>query len=256
MRKRNAIIRIVLYSLLVILLCGILISAFAINLFTVDHGNYTVSSNGSADAANVRELSINWAAGTITIATGDTDKILLSETGEFSDEYRMAFEVEDNKLNIDYSHNKIKLGLGSVPAKDLTITVPQDWYCNELELDAAAVEIKIDGLSVGKLELDCAAGEISFNGIVDNVDCDGAAMELELTCLNTPDKIDIDGATCALILNLPNDSGYSVSMDGLGCDFHSNVAFTGSDGNYRYGNEDCKVNIDGLGSEITINIAN
>lgn len=253
--KSNAIARIVLNAILILLLVAILISALGIELFSINSDSYQSANEGSVDAAIVKELSIDWAAGSITILANDTDKITFSEAGDFNSKYDMVYSIEGGKLSIEYAKDSVTVGFGAIPKKDLTITVPRSWQCEELELDAAAVELSIEGLSVGNLELDCAAGEVRFNGSVDTIDCDGAAMELSITCANKPSKINIDGAACELAVKLPAGCGYAAHITSLGGEFNSNVAFTKNDSSYKYGDESCKLFIDGLGSEVNIQIA-
>lgn len=258
--KSNAIARIVLYSLLILLLVGVLCVGLFADLFTIHGGSVTTTSTTSGEtvslnASEVSKIKIDWAAGDITIVTADTDTISFCESGEISEKYTMTYACKDGTLEIDYAKSSVTVGFGSIPSKDLTITVPQDWVCQELELDGAALEVEINGLTVREFDIDGASNEITFTGSFEILECDGAACELTLNCLEKPQKIDLDGASVEMTLCLPEDCGFLVQMDGLGCSFHSGAHSVNSSGNYMYGDEYCKVYADGLSCSITINHA-
>ena len=256
--KSNAIARIILYSLLILLLVGILCVGLFADLFTIHGGSVTTTASTtgktvSVNASGVSRIQIDWAAGAITMVTADTDTISFSESGEITEKYTMTHNLKDGTLEIDYAKSSVTVGIGSIPSKDLTITVPQDWVCQELELDGAALEVNIDGLTVQEFDIDGAANEIRFTGSLDTLECDGAACELTLNCLEKPRKIDLDGASVEMDLYLPQDCGFLVQMDGLGCSFRSDLDYTGGNGDYSYGDHYCQINADGLSCSITIN---
>lgn len=253
--KSNAIVRIVIYSLIILLLLGILLCGLFVDLYTSNTkagtGEYSrVSSSFSAE--KVSKLEIDWAAGSITINTADTDTITISESGSYDEKYSMVYNIEGHTLSIDYSKSTHVIGFGSLPEKDLVITVPTDWLCESLEIDGAALELHVDDITVNSIELDCAAMEVYFTGYFDKLDCDGAACKLNLTTASSPDSIDIDGASCQLDLTIPTDCGFLVRVDGIGCSFASNVDHVRGANNYYYGSQDCQINVDGMACKINI----
>lgn len=251
--KSNAIVRIVLYSLLIVLILGILVTVtcFDIFSFNTDSGEVVIGEEVSLNAGDISGLNIDWAAGTITIKTADTDQITFSETGDTS-QYAMTYKVEGGILAIDYAKESVKVGVNNIPGKDLTITVPLDWVCENLEFDTAAVELCVDGLTVGTLELDGAAAVLDFRGSVDQLDIDGAAVELSITATNCPSRIDVDGASCKVQLTLPADSGFLVETSGLGYSFRSDVDHESANGVYSYGDRGCRIVASGLACDISI----
>ncbi len=250
--KRNAAARIIIYSLvilalIVILLAGIGVGEFA---FQISDGNYTKGA-GSADAEEVGSLEIDWVAGSVTVQTGDVEKITFSDTGADKEQYEMGYCVKNGTLHIRYSTG-VNIGFGSYPAKDLTVTVPEGWICRELELDGASLDVEITGVSVGELNIDGAANELKFSGSLDNLDCDGASNKLTVICTNLPKKIELDGASVTLDLTLPEDCGYRAELEGLSCTFQSDYDHEHRDGEYCYGNESCEINADGVSCTIKI----
>ena len=165
--KRNAIARIVIYSLMIAIFSGILMVGLGLNLFTFrteSQGTQVTGEAVSVDADQISWLDLDWAAGSITIRTADTDQITFTESGA-TERYPMVYAISGGTLSIDYSKKNVAT-VGNIPNKDLTITVPQDWMCKGLDLDGAALEVKIEGLTVIDFDIDGAANEIVFTGSV------------------------------------------------------------------------------------------
>ena len=149
--KRNAIARIVIYSVLVVVLTGILLVGILANGFSIDFGSSggtTVESEVSVDAKDIKNLDIVWACGAITINVADTDQITFKETAPENCKYKTTYDVSGSTLELEYGSQKIAIGFGdnSIPRKDLEITVPQDWVCEQLEIDGASLNISINHL--------------------------------------------------------------------------------------------------------------
>lgn len=257
--KTSAIVRIVLYSLLFLMLLGILITGIVAGKFISGLGSWVPSGDlditeRSVSAEEYSKLDIEWAAGSINIKVGGSDKIIVKETKDSNNPYAMVTEHSDDTLTIRYG-NGISVNFGNLSSKDLTIIVPQNWHCVELSINGAALEIDISGLTVDNIDLDGAATELKFTGSLGELECDGAATELTLNCTNNPDNISIDGAACQLDLTLPAGCGYRVDADGLAIDFKSNCDYRTHDDAYVYGNSTCHIDVSGLGCKIKVDEA-
>ena len=258
--KTNAIIRIALWSIVIIALLGLLLTGIFGRVYSFEIGTgqtleQVLTSETSFKAERVSKIEIDWAAGSIYIKAGEPSgaggdiTLSVSSTDE---KYPASFEIVGNTLKISYINSNFGIFSGSIPSKDLTIYVPQDWFCQELELDGAALELAVEGINIGTLDIDGAACEIDFQGTVDTFECDGASCEIKMYCTEAPARIDLDGASCTLDLTLPEDCGFLVQMDGLGCNFRSDLPYTSGNGTYLYGDQSCKIDADGLSCSISI----
>lgn len=252
--KANAITRIVIYSIIILLLVGILCTCLGLGRLAFDFGlsNGTpVDGEGHVSAANVRDLEIDWVSGSVNIKATDTESIIFSETGG-NEKYTMTYELDGGTLRLSYAKAQVSIGFVSTPSKDLTVTVPKDWACEELEINTASVDVDITDLTVAELSLNGASNNLRFNGNIESLECDGASNDLELVCTNSPNEINIDGASCYLSLSLPYDCGFRAELEGLNCDFNCTADYKTSDGTHRYGNEDCKIDVDGVSCDVTV----
>ena len=183
--KRNAIARIIIYSILAVVLTIVLLAGIQLNSFSIDFGSSggtTVDSETSIDVSGIKKLDIVWACGDVTIQVADTDQITFNETAPENCKYQMTYDVNGSTLKLEYGSPKISIGFGnnSMPRKDLLITVPRDWVCEQIEIDGAALTISIQHLTVEKIDLDGASNALEFVGSVEKVDIDGAANNLHL----------------------------------------------------------------------------
>ena len=274
--KRNAIIRIVLYSLLILILVSVLLAGLGISAYTARSGHrtetYTLGS-GEVSSNEIRDIEINWSAGSITIQTADTDVISFYETGD-NDSAPLAYRQAGDKLTIQYQEEDIlfafSLDLSSV-SKDLVITVPQDWQGGKLTVNAASADLTVNGLTandvslntasgdclftdctLGELELDSASGKVSYTGTLYSLDCDTASGNITAVFDNIPRSIEFDGVSADLELTLPADAGFTVEMDALSGAFNSDFETSQRNGLYISGDGSCRIDIDGMSGNVTI----
>lgn len=256
--KTSAIVRIILFSLgfmilLSILVGGIVIGSFISRKYSWAPSGTMITSGAKADPADFSNIKIEWTAGSITIVTADTDQIDIEETKDSNNPYSMVTEFIDDTLTIQYSTDDLSINFGSYAGKDLVVTVPEDWDCNKLIINGAALNIDISDLAIKSMELDGAATRLNFNGALGRLEYDGAAADLKLNCTNWPENIQIDGTACKMDLSIPSGGGYRVDADGLAIDFDSNCEYRLHDSAYTYGNANCHIDVSGAGCKITVN---
>lgn len=283
--KSNAVVRIVIFSVLIFLLLGILAAGLLVKGFmeNYNHGtNFlpTVSdgyaTQGAVDASRINSIEIDWVAGSITIIPDENaDQITISETPVSDDKYRMVYKQEGNTLHIEYCKESITFPSFSFDTdnlqKDLLITVPSDWICEELEIDTASAEVNVrdmtitkvdfDGASgicefencnVNELDMDTASGDVNFEGKLNILDCDAASADCNITVSNVPSRIDIDTASGDLNLTLPEECGFTCKMDTMSGDFDSDFSTTSKNGSYHYGDGACKITISAMSGDVSI----
>lgn len=289
--KTNAIIRIVLFSIAIFVLLGILGLGLGITSFMVDFGDHEQSDEIShspaqmdsgavtADPGKIRELEIEWAAGTITIQpSADITEIRIAENEPSDDRYKMVCSHSGDTVSIQFCKESIKFpsfGITTDISKDLLILVPADWICGSLEIDAASADVMISGLSireldfdgasgncelkdctVGSMDIDAASGNVSFSGSLDSLDFDGASADCTLVLSNCPDRIDLDGMSGDLDITLPADCGFTARIDGLSVNFSTDFEAQNYDGTYVHGDGACKINVDAMSGDVMIRKAN
>lgn len=229
----------------------------------------------SLDAANIRNMEIEWAAGSILIQPEDIPQIYIREETTAEEYEQMVWNVRDGKVSIQYSENTDhSFGMGLLTgkqSKDLIIQVPLDWQCDSLEMDAASAsltvkeltirEMEFDGASgtcifenctVENLDLDTASGDVQFNGSLQQLECDSASANIILELTSVPRSIDLDTASGNLDVTLPEDAGFTVTMDALDSDFVSDFDTTQRNGSYVAGSGRCRIDVDAMSGDVTV----
>lgn len=291
--KRNAIVRIVLFSIALLVLLSVLGVGLAARYFSFDGIPFV--KNGSADgysvvtqtpapmaesedtvstaldAEEIRELEIEWVAGNITILPkADTTQITITEPRQTQSKYQMRCTQSGSKLEIQFWQQDLVMHSTDI-SKDLTITVPTDWICQELDIDAASANVQIsdltidtvefDGASgictftdcrVDNLDMDTASGDIRFTGALDVLECDAMSANCTLSVTNCPRRIDVSSMSGDVDLTLPDGCGFTAIVDAMSSEFTSDFPTTITNGHHVHGDGSCHIQVDGMSGDITI----
>ena len=271
--RTNAIVRIILFSIAILVLLTILAVGIAANqfMFRTDFGgNATTSSSGNADADVIRKISIEWTSGAITIRPADVEQIIFSET-EAANATPMVWITAGDTLKISRAHKESFFHIGIVPDKDLLIEVPRDWSCDSLEIDTASAHVNVENLTIGKvdfdgasgdfdfrdcavdhLEIDTASGDLNFCGSLNSLDCDGASADCTIALTNCPTRIEMDLASGDLDLTLPESCGFTANLESLSGKLDTDFQVSHTDNGFIAGDGSCRIDMSAMSGNITI----
>lgn len=240
--KNNAITRIVIWGIVVILLVGILVSVMfgvtysrspveavyvtaptdllVLSEETIVSGDLAANKSDTFSAGEVQEIEIEWVAGDILIQPHDTDTIEVREDGNFDPKYTMVLSCRDGELKIKFCEDGVGrfIGINNTNnlSKDLTIYVPWDWACKSLELDVASAKVEINDMTIQSVEFDGASGTCEFeNCIVGEMDIDTASGDVRF--IGELDILDCDAASASVFAVLANTPS-RLDMDGMSGD--------------------------------------
>lgn len=227
--KTNAIARIIIWSLVIVLLLGIMGSVMfgtgrsysriynhvpaqteiPVLLETTFPAEEVSGYDGkdTFSASEVREIEIEWVAGDILIQPHDTDTIEVREDGLSDERYAMLLHCRDGELKIQFCDEDISLrfgvGMGTEITKDLTIYVPRDWVCESLELDVASASVEVNDMTIREVDFDGASGTCEFeNCSVNEFDIDTASGDIRF--IGSLDMLDCDAASASVYAVLSN----------------------------------------------------
>lgn len=299
--KRNAIIRIVLYSLALVVLLGILGGSLGFRLLSLDGihlDGARIVTEGSAegvsaplgdalpqvsegetvstviDTADLREIDIDWAAGTITVISDElATQITVMEPKLANEKYQMRCFVKEKTLHIEYCLPSIGIHETDI-AKDLMVIIPADWQCEELSIDSAAASINVQDLSllemevnaasgvcnftncnINRLDVETASGDVTFDGVLNHLDVEAVSANCHLILSDhVPVNIEMESMSGDLILELPEDAGFALQMDALSGEFNTDFDVEVKNGKYRaYGKtQECMINLSALSGDVTV----
>ena len=238
------------------------------------NGVNQTGSVGSADPAAIREIKIEWISGSVTVEPGDVQEITFLESGNGTDKYEMVWKQSGDELVIQYSKDSGIAGFGlhfGDGSKDLTVTVPRGWVCDSLELDTASTDLtvrdmiiremeidsasgtaKFENCTVSSLDVDTASGDVTFSGSLNELDFEAASASFTGVLENVPDKVKMDSMSGGLTLTLPEDAGFTVSLDAMSSDFSSDFTTVKKNKSYVCGDGHCKIDVDAMSGDVSI----
>lgn len=282
--KGNAIVRIIAYSLAIVILCGILVSSLCLDDFP-GTGSSVREKIEPTEAlqvldieyfeTDVRNIEIEWVSGSIAIHTDEiiTD-IIVSEVSPANAKHKMVCKQSGQTLKIKFSEEEIELfGFhdNEFESKDLVIRVPDEWIAKNIEMDVASVGINMDGITAAKfdfdgalgdcrltdcnvdeIDIDTASGNITFTGTLDVLDCDAASADCNIVTFNIPRSIKMDAASGDLELVLPPNAGFSCEIDSLSSDLKTDFETSCVDSIYYHGDGACKIEMTAMSGDVSI----
>lgn len=275
--KRNAIARIIIFSIVIVILLGILAAGLGLGMLSFhlsdSSRDYNVieGSEGNVNAAEIRNLQIEWVDGNINIETADTDTISFRESGYADDNNLMVWQQSGDTLTIRFSRETIIRGFVYIPSKDLDIIIPEDWVCEELEIETVSGSVTVDGIQADEISFDCVSahsdfidctarevsmttvsGDLFFSGSLDSLYCEGVSAKCEAELLNTPREIDMEGISGNLILTLPADAGFTASIDSVSGSISTEFDTVSRGGQHICGDGSCFIEAETVSGNVII----
>lgn len=282
--KTKAIVRIILYSIVIFLLTGILGSVVLFDVFSFNRQNtswvapivvpgsgQSVEGTYISEGENITHLDIEWAAGSILIQTGDVDRIQITEAGQFDTDEALALRQTGSKLTIRYQEENVYFGFESTTSKDLTVTVPRNWQGRSIEIDAAAAkvdlryitveEVEFNGASgacvftectVEELDVNTASGDVEFSGFLGKLEMDAMSARFRGTFRSCPRSLEVDSMSGDVEIALPSNCGFTAQLDAMSGDFDTDFHVNQRDDRYIFGDGSCRVSVSGMSGDIFI----
>ncbi len=123
----------------------------------------------------------------------------------------------------------------------------QNLIIDDLDFDGASGICRFSDCRIRTLDLDTASGDVTFSGTLDALDFDAASASFTAIVTNTPVALEMDSMSGRLDITLPEDCGYTVNMDALSSNFHSDFGNALLSGDGR-----CRIETDGMNCDVII----
>lgn len=246
--KRNAIARIIIWSLVAVLLTSLLvvgISSSPSSFFTGDWSSgiigvtYKNSARYNVGGGTVTDefhsIKVNWTNGKINIEAYDGEDTVISETEVAEKENKLRWRVEDGVLKIQQMAAGMRFGLKQTPKKTLTVKIPSNVAegLKAVTSDSVSAEVTITGISASdkieidtvsgganlknikteKLDIDTVSGSIKAAGEFTELESDSVSGDVTVSSATPLKKLDCDSTSGNIRLTIPKNSGFTLKAD-------------------------------------------
>ena len=246
--KRNAIARIIIWSLVSVLLTSLLvvgISSSPSSFFTGDWSSGIIgvtyknsalyNVGGGTVTDEFHSIKVNWTNGKINIEAYDGEDTVISETEVAEKENKLRWRVEDGVLKIQQMAAGMRFGLKQTPKKTLTVKIPSNVAegLKAVTSDSVSAEVTITGISASdkieidtvsgganlknikteKLDIDTVSGSIKAAGEFTELESDSVSGDVTISTATPLKKLDCDSTSGNISLTIPKDSGFTLKAD-------------------------------------------
>lgn len=207
--KKSAVIRIVIWGVVLVLLLGALISlmvggnVFGLDMTIIgcgtdmwyDDTDYEVGDYefGDTDLTDeLRELDIHWLSGSVTVRGVEGDTLTIREldhdgdTPEEADALR--WKLQGGKLTIRFCKPRRVVSGSAAQNKTLEVCIPAAWLggrLGELEVDSVSADVDIllsgQAAALRELDVDTVSGRVKVEGDAQSLSLDTTSGDMTVS---------------------------------------------------------------------------
>ena len=283
--KTSAVIRIVIWSLVALILTGVLVSVvvfkgvlggsgdFSIGLTgNVYSGDYNIGGGSVTEPINAVE--VDWVSGKIEISVYDGETTEISENEISDEDYKLRYKVENGRLTVHSEKSGFSFGIISRPKKELTIKIPRAYAENlkTLKINSTSAEINLNGLTVlestetdtvsgrvtaenlntASLEGDTVSGDVKASGAIEAFDLSSTSGAAEITTTVPLKKLETDTVSGDVTLTLPESSGFTLEFDTVSGDLNCELPMTNKNGKHICNDGSAEFEADSTSGDFTV----
>ena len=246
--KRNAIARIIIWSLVAVLLTSLLVVGISSSPSSFFSGDWSLGAMGVTYKNSVlynvgggtvtdefQSIKVNWTNGKINIEAYDGEDTVISETEVAEKENKLRWRVEDGVLKIQQMAAGMRFGLKKTPKKTLTVKIPSNVAegLKAVTSDSVSAEVTITGISASdkieidtvsgganlknikteKLDIDTVSGSIKAAGEFTELESDSVSGDVTVSSATPLKKLDCDSTSGNIRLTIPKNSGFTLKAD-------------------------------------------
>ncbi len=266
--KRNAIARIVIWSLVAVLLTSLLVVGISSSPSSFFSGDWSLGTigvtyknsalynvGGGTVTDEFQSIKVNWTNGKINIEAYDGEDTVISETEVAEKENKLRWRVEDGVLKIQQMAAGMRFGLKQTPKKTLTVKIPSNVAegLKAVTSDSVSAEVTITGISASdkieidtvsgganlknirteKLDIDTVSGSIKAAGEFTELESDSVSGDVTVSSATPLKKLDCDSTSGNIRLTIPKNSGFTLKADTVSGDISCGLPTVSESNNRR-----------------------
>lgn len=257
MKKSSAKVRLIAYSITVVLLLGILVFGImgsycvgiscgsAIGGYRYNDGDKYSIGQGTLDE-EIDSVDIDWIAGNVKMVLTDEAKVIIKETESEDEDNELRYRVVDGKLVIKFrkSGDASWNFWGRHHEKELTVYIPRKMAENMKEVAVSCVssDLNIKEITACKLNVEMVSGDIKATGIFDDVEIEMVSGDIDMVSDKMLLKADVESVSGDVKLTMPEGDGFTAEHDSVSgdMDIDFEIRTKGKASIYKDGSADYK----------------
>lgn len=255
--KSSAITRIIIWSLVAVILTGVLawgllargFFGFSLPLFRSSSkgGSYGA---GSFAAAEVDEVHVEWISGKVTIQEGANISFEEHSNRSLDEDEQLCYRLSGRTLYIEYTTRHY--WFGNAPSKDLELTLPRQ--LSKLKLELVSADVSMDGdFVIDEVDVETVSGRIGINQLSSrDIAMETVSGKMELTIGTVPEEIDLDSVSGSMTLYWPTNAGFTAELESVSGDVESDFATTSRNGKIMYDDGHTKIDGNSVSGDLII----
>ena len=283
--KTSAVIRIVIWSLVALILTGVLVSVVVFKGVLGDSGDFSIGFTGNVYSGDynigggsvtepINAVEVDWVSGKIEISVYDGETTEISENEISDEDYKLRYRVENGRLTVHSEKSGFSFGIISRPKKELTIKIPRAYAENlkTLKINSTSAEINLNGLTVlestetdtvsgrvtaenlntASLECDTVSGDVKASGAIEAFDLSSTSGAAEITTTVPLKKLETDTVSGDVTLTLPESSGFTLEFDTVSGDLNCELPMTNKNGKHICNDGSAEFEADSTSGDFTV----
>lgn len=237
--KTSAIVRIIIWSVVAVLLCGVLIAglsshfswSFLENIglswssFRYDEQGYSIGDFQTD--AEIHTLNIHWIGGSVHFTISEDDSVAVEEKSSkpLDEDDRMRYKVDGGVLTIRARKSGMFFGIGKKLSKDLTVAVPKELAgkLTQIAADCVSASVSLSDMTVQTLQIDTVSGNISIqNSKIGSASFDSVSGRTSISDC-TVDSISCDSTSGSVTCNSVSANSLEMNSTSGRCKFSGAV---------------------------------
>lgn len=283
--KTSAVVRIVIWSLVALILTGILVAGVVFKGVWGGSGDFSVGFTGNVYSGDynigggsvtepINAVGVDWVSGKIEISVYDGETTEISENEISDEDYKLRYRVENGRLTVHSEKSGFSFGIISRPKKELTIRIPRTYGENlkEIKISSTSADINLNGLTVlestetdtvsGKvtaenlntasLECDTVSGDIKVSGAIERFDLNSTSGSAQIITSVPLKKLETDTVSGNVTVTLPENSGFTLEFDTVSGDFNCELPLANRNGKHICNDGSAEFEADSTSGDFTI----
>lgn len=199
---KKIVVFVMLAAIMLAAICGMTGCSYFGSVTYTNSEKYSVGDAEITD--KIENIEIDWPSGSVSVVSHSKDTFLLSEKAKdsISEDLRVHWWLEGTTLHVKFAASGASLRWFNSGHKELTLTVPEPPFFDNVVIRAASAEIEAINLAAETLSVSTASGNMDINCAANTISLNSASGNIQLDQKDKAGEVSIDTASGKINANL------------------------------------------------------